>query len=217
LISLHASGMPHIVGKLLTRATTLLYLISIGGLHTKLCAPKVAEVLTLGISGLPFGSPKTKCHLGVGPMAKHRIYYKGEGGGFPSHIPNSLRDSNVNPKQKIAEEQRAGAHSLARNTLKGFRGVLELRDGTRKSDKQFSYSLESVSNQPTRWLVLCWSTFGAKTTHGWLWTHKTHHGLNSREATTFPHIIYFSPLREGYIQIVFCPGTPEKESRNCQG
>jgi hypothetical protein len=21
--------------------------------------------------------------LGVGPMAKHKIYYKGEGGGFP--------------------------------------------------------------------------------------------------------------------------------------
>jgi hypothetical protein len=41
------------------------------------------EVLTLGISGLPFGSPRTKCHLGVGPMAKHKVYYKGEGGGFP--------------------------------------------------------------------------------------------------------------------------------------
>ncbi len=40
-------------------------------------------VSTLGISGLPFGSPGAKCHLGVGPMARHRIYYKGEGGGFP--------------------------------------------------------------------------------------------------------------------------------------
>ncbi len=28
------------------------------------------------------GSPGTKCHLGVGPMAKHKVYYKGEGGGF---------------------------------------------------------------------------------------------------------------------------------------
>jgi hypothetical protein len=22
-------------------------------------------------------------HLGAGPMARHRVYYKGEGGGFP--------------------------------------------------------------------------------------------------------------------------------------
>jgi hypothetical protein len=38
---------------------------------------------TLGISGLSLGSPGTKCHLGVGPMARHKEYYKGEGGGFP--------------------------------------------------------------------------------------------------------------------------------------
>jgi hypothetical protein len=30
-----------------------------------------------------FGSPGTKWHLGVGPMVKHKVYYKGEGGGFP--------------------------------------------------------------------------------------------------------------------------------------
>ncbi len=40
-------------------------------------------VPTLGISGLSFGSPGTKCHLGASPMARHRVYYKGEGGGFP--------------------------------------------------------------------------------------------------------------------------------------
>jgi hypothetical protein len=37
----------------------------------------------LRILGLPLGSPGTKCHLDVGPMANHRVYYKGEGGGFP--------------------------------------------------------------------------------------------------------------------------------------
>jgi hypothetical protein len=37
----------------------------------------------VGISGLPLGSLKTKWHLGVGPMAKHIVYYKGKGGGFP--------------------------------------------------------------------------------------------------------------------------------------
>jgi hypothetical protein len=29
------------------------------------------------------GSPETKWHLSVGPVAKHKVYYKGEGGGFP--------------------------------------------------------------------------------------------------------------------------------------
>jgi hypothetical protein len=37
----------------------------------------------LRISGLPFGGSETKWHLGVGPMARHKVYYKGEGGGFP--------------------------------------------------------------------------------------------------------------------------------------
>jgi len=40
-------------------------------------------VPTMGISGFPLGSPKTKCHLDVGLMERHIIYYKGEGGGFP--------------------------------------------------------------------------------------------------------------------------------------
>jgi hypothetical protein len=40
-------------------------------------------VPTLAISGLPLGSPRTKSHLDVGPVEGCRIYYKGEGGGFP--------------------------------------------------------------------------------------------------------------------------------------
>jgi len=65
------------------RATNFLDLISIRGLHTKLWGPKVVRISTLGILGLPFGSPKTKCHLDVGLVKRHRVYYKGEGGGFP--------------------------------------------------------------------------------------------------------------------------------------
>ncbi len=58
-------------------------LVSIRGLHTKLWGPKVAGIPTLAISKLPLGSPGTKCHLDVGLMERHNIYYKGEGGGFP--------------------------------------------------------------------------------------------------------------------------------------
>jgi hypothetical protein len=51
-----------------------LYLTSIGVLHTELWAFKVAGVPILG-SKLPLGGPGTKCHLDVGLMAKHIIYY----------------------------------------------------------------------------------------------------------------------------------------------
>ncbi len=60
-----------------------LNLISIGGLHTKLWAPKVAGIPIVGISKFPLGNPRTKWHLSAGPVAMHRVYYKGEGGGFP--------------------------------------------------------------------------------------------------------------------------------------
>jgi hypothetical protein len=61
----------------------VLDLILIRGVHKKLCAPEIVRVPTLGISGLPLGSPETKWHLGAGLLAKHKVYYKGEGGGFP--------------------------------------------------------------------------------------------------------------------------------------
>jgi hypothetical protein len=46
-------------------------------------------------------------------------------------------------------------------------------------------------------------------------THKTHHGPDSGEATSFPHIVFSATLRGGYIQMALFPGTPKLESRNC--
>jgi hypothetical protein len=46
-------------------------------------------------------------------------------------------------------------------------------------------------------------------------THKTHHGPDSGEATTFPHIVFSATLHGGYIQMVLSPRTPKLESRNC--
>jgi hypothetical protein len=61
-------------------------------------------------------------------------------------------DIDKSRKEVSHKLQRKGekfrARSLALSTLKGLRGVLELRDGTRKSDKQFIHSLGSASNQP---------------------------------------------------------------------
>jgi hypothetical protein len=48
-------------------------------------------------------------------------------------------------------------------------------------------------------------------------THKTHHGPDSGEATTFPHIVFFAARNGGYIQMAQILGTPEMESRNCPG
>jgi hypothetical protein len=58
-------------------------LIAIGGLHMKLCALKVAGVPVVGISRFPLGTPGTKSHLDVAPVENCRVYYMGEGGGFP--------------------------------------------------------------------------------------------------------------------------------------
>jgi hypothetical protein len=58
-------------------------LIMIGGLHKKLCALKVAKVPFVRILRLPLGSPETKSQLDVAPVERHKVYYKGEGGGFP--------------------------------------------------------------------------------------------------------------------------------------
>ncbi len=44
--------------------------------------------------------------------------------------------------------------------------------------------------------------------------HKTHHGPDSGDATTIPHIVYSATLRRTYIQVAQIPGTPEMESRN---
>jgi len=58
-------------------------LISIGGLHAKLWACKIPTVPDEKISRLPLRNPKTKRHLDVGLMERHKVYYMGEGGGFP--------------------------------------------------------------------------------------------------------------------------------------
>jgi hypothetical protein len=63
----------------------------------------------------------------------------------------------------------------------------------------------------TRWLVHAWNTFVVRTSHWWPRTHKIHHSPNSREATTFPHIIYSTPIHEALIQMAFCLGTPKSK------
>jgi hypothetical protein len=60
-----------------------LNLIVIEGLHRKLRVLKIAVIPVVGISRLPLGSPGTKGHLDVALVERHKVYYMGEGGGFP--------------------------------------------------------------------------------------------------------------------------------------
>jgi hypothetical protein len=53
-------------------------LIIIGGLHAKLCAPKVTGIPIVGISGLPLGSPGTKSHLDVAPWRAAKYTIRGK-------------------------------------------------------------------------------------------------------------------------------------------
>jgi hypothetical protein len=57
--------------------------IVIQGFLAKLWGSKVAGVPFGAISGLPRGSPGKNNHLDVASVESYRVYYKGEGGGFP--------------------------------------------------------------------------------------------------------------------------------------
>ncbi len=46
-------------------------------------APQNYESSNLGNFGTPIWEYGTKSHLDVGPMERRKVYYKGEGGGFP--------------------------------------------------------------------------------------------------------------------------------------
>jgi hypothetical protein len=78
-----------------------------------------------------------------------------------------------------------------------------------------TYSLTRMcTNQTTRWLMHSLSTFGVRTSHGQLRTHKTHHGPDLGEATIFPFIVFFVALHGDHIKMAFCFGTPKWESQN---
>jgi hypothetical protein len=57
---------------------------------------KILGVQIETISKLLFRSPRTKSYSNVGAVDKHRVYYMGEGGGFPqvwavvSHVSPKL-------------------------------------------------------------------------------------------------------------------------------
>jgi len=70
-------------------------------------------------------------------------------------------------------------------------------------------------NKPPTWLIhIPGHPWVLGQTTGTL-DHETHHGPDSGEATTFPHIVLSATPHRDYIQMAFFPGTPKLESRNC--
>jgi len=57
-------------------------------------------------------------------------------------------------------------------------------------------------------------TFGALTSHEHTRTHKTPHGLDSREATTFHLTIFSMTSHKGYTQMSFFPRLQSWDSQN---
>ncbi len=58
------------------------------------------------VSRLLLGSPRTKSHSDVGAMERHKVYYMGEGGGFPRI---QVVVSQVSPKSPVAYPSTNGA------------------------------------------------------------------------------------------------------------
>ncbi len=84
LTALHLGNVRHTVGKLLTRAITLLQT----SLQSEVCirsyAPsKSRESQLWKFWDSHLGVPGQKNHLDVAPMERCKVYYKGEGVGFP--------------------------------------------------------------------------------------------------------------------------------------
>jgi len=76
-IYLATGGVPHIVGKLLTRDTTLLQIAP----QSEVCsqsygAPKSRESQMAGFRDSHSGVQGEKSHLDVGSVVSHRVYYK---------------------------------------------------------------------------------------------------------------------------------------------
>ncbi len=74
------------------------------------------------ISRLLLGSPGTKSHSNVGATERHRIYYMGEGGGFPRV---RVVVSQVSPELFVACPSNKGAPKIELTNL--LVGVMQVR------------------------------------------------------------------------------------------
>jgi hypothetical protein len=105
---------------------------------------------------------------------------------------------------KTTKGKGVGTCSLARNTLgvEGHAGAARWNYDEWQANQLLT---QICTNQTTSWLMYSWNTFRAWMNHGQTQTHKTHHGLDLGEATTFPLIVLFMLGHEANTQMSFCP------------
>jgi hypothetical protein len=83
-IYLAAENVSHTLGKLLTRAITLLQTALRSKVYSQSYrAPKSWECPLARFRDSHSRVPREKSHLDVGPVERSKVYYKGEGDGFP--------------------------------------------------------------------------------------------------------------------------------------
>jgi hypothetical protein len=98
----------------------------------------------------------------------------------------------------------------ASSTKGGERGRVESSRIRLGRGTTYLVTRSCIKNQPASWLVhlrnhsSCWDKPWAT------WTHLTHHGSNSGEATTFPHIVFSALFHRTHIRMTFL-------SRDSQG
>jgi hypothetical protein len=81
--------------------------------------PKVVGVPIVGISGLPFGNPKTKCHLDVGLVERHKVW----------RAPKSRGETHLRVSQsQVAESWDSEARSWLPTLERGGGSSWEPRD-----------------------------------------------------------------------------------------
>ncbi len=98
----------------------------------------------------------------------------------------------------------------ARSQLLALEGVEGRAEVPRLDQEQGQLSCFTVLHPKptTSWLKLILHPFGCWDKPRATWTHLTHHGPDSGEATTFPLIVFSAALRGGYIKWLFFPGLP---------
>jgi hypothetical protein len=80
--------------------------------------------------------------------------------------------------------------------------------GIRLGRRTYRSSLILHPKQTTKWLVYIRKHLWVLGQTTGTLDHKTHHGPDSGEATTFPHIVLFAPHFRDYIQMALFPGLP---------
>ncbi len=128
---------------------------------------------------------------------------------LPSSLQTHLRVQVCGNAERVGTQ----SHSLAHNTWRGRGACWSSGMGLGRSD-QLIHS-HGPAHNPHK-------VVSAKLEHLWCQdepratrTHKTHHGPDLGEATTFPLIVYSAARGGGGIQMAISPGTPEWESRIC--